>query len=212
MNNTDNLIDQLAGTLEPVRPLSLTAGRALFGVCATASVITAVLLLGVRADLAAFTPNPVLLISAGLFFLFGIACGVTLTRMARPAVGAMSNGWRWALAAMLLLPAVAVVEASLFPAFRAGTSVTEGIGCLARGVGVGSATAALLTFWLSRGAPVRVELASWLVGFAAGSVGAVAVALTCPDASVGHAGIWHSAIILVSGGLTRVLLPRYLRW
>ncbi len=212
MNNIDTLIDELAGSLKPVRSLTVGSGRLLFAVLGLTSVALAVALLGMRADLAALAPDPIVLISGGLYLLFGIACGITVTRMARPAVGAASDGWRWALAAMLLLPAIALGEMLLFPSLRLSASADLGIGCLVRGVAVSLATGTLLTLWLRRGAPVRVELAAWMVGFAAGSVGAVAIALTCPGGDIGHVGIWHSAIIIVSGGLARLSLPRLLRW
>jgi hypothetical protein len=212
MNDIDMLIDDLTGSLKPVRSLTVGGGRLLFAGIGLASIFLAVALMGMRTDLTALAPDPITLISSGLFFLFGVSCGITATRMARPAVGAASDGWRWALAAMLLLPGIALGEMLFFPALRGGASADLGVVCLERGLVASLATAVFLTLWLRRGAPVRIELAAWLVGFAAGSVGAVAIALTCPDGDIGHVGIWHTAIIIVSGGLARLSLPRLLRW
>lgn len=212
MNDTDMLIDDLAGSLRPVRAIPVSAARA--GLCGLGAltIVLALAKLGMRRDLSAFEPEALTLLSSGLFLLVGIACGLAATRMARPAVGAANDGWRWAVAAMLLLPAVAIGQALLFPELRLGMAVSDGIACLGRGSLAGLATAGLLTAWLRRGAPVRVELASWLVGLSAGSVGAVAIGLSCPAESLSHIGLWHSAIIVINGAIGRLVLPRVLRW
>ncbi|MEO7603128.1 MAG: DUF1109 domain-containing protein [Sphingomicrobium sp.] len=211
MSDFNLLIDELTATMVPVRPLSLRRGAALFAAVAAISVAAGGLILGLRPDIVQLRPDDTVLMSIGLFAVLGLACAGTVVRMARPGVGRASDGWRWALAAMLVLPVVAAIEAILFPALRIGIGV-EGSICLARGLVAAVASAAAATWWLRRGAPVRIETASWLVGLGAGSVGALAVAISCPDDALAHIGLWHGAIIPVAGGLSRLVLPRFLRW
>jgi hypothetical protein len=212
MTDIDALIDDLTQSLEPAPASSLAGARVAVVGAAGVTVAAALLLLGIRPDLANAQPEGVPLLSAGLFLLAALSCGLAATRMAKPAVGNANSGWRWAVAAMALLPLVALVQGLLFPSLRLGLSLADGIGCLARGVLAGTAVAAVLTVWLRRGAPVRIHQACWLVGLSAGAVGAVAVALTCPDGDLSHIGLWHSAIVLAGGGISRLALPRLLRW
>ena len=211
MKSTDTLMDELAGSLRPVRTVPLSVARGALAIVGAATV-GAALSISERPGVLSSTSSSIALLSLGLFFLVGAACGTAVTRMALPAVGAANNGWRWAVAAMLLLPASALCKALFFPAVSAGNSLDEGAACLLHGLLAGAATAILLTLWLRRGAPVRIELASWLVGLSAGAIGAAAIALTCPHASLSHIGLWHSAIVVVSGILGRLALPPALRW
>lgn len=212
MPKTDSLIDELAGSIQPVRPISPSEGRWLIAGAAAVTVIVVALIAGLRDDLAAMRPHAMLLLSSGLFSLLGAAGGWSLTRMARPAVGASSGGWRWALAAVLLLPAAAAVQALVLVVQRGGLALDNGLDCLAIGVAASLGAMALLTRWLRRGAPVAIETAAWLVGLTAGAIGAVAVALICPHDTITHIGLWHAAIPLVMGIAGRTVLPRTLRW
>lgn len=211
MTDFDVLIDDLTATMEPVRPLSFRRGAALLAVVAAITLAAGGLILGFRPDIVRWRPDDTVLMSIGLFSILGLACAAAVVRMARPGVGRASDGWRWALAAMLVLPAVAAIEALLFPAIRIGLGVESTI-CLVRGLIAAVASAAAATWWLRRGAPVRIETASWLVGLGAGSVGALTVAISCPDDALTHVGLMHGSIIVFAGGLSRMVLPRFLRW
>lgn len=212
MPDLDNLIDNLSQGLKPVRPVSSAAGLMLFVAVSLATLLGTMWLWGLSTAVGDLRPSPMTLLSGGLFFLLGLAGGWALTRMARPTIGAQNNGWRWAAGAVAVLPAAALILALISPAARIGVSLDAGIGCLIRGLVASLAVAAALTWHLRRGAPLRANTASWLVGLTAGAVGAVAVALNCPDDGLAHIGLWHGAIIAVAGALGRLGLPPLLRW
>ena len=184
----------------------------LFAAIALATLLGAIWLWGLSAAVAELRPNPMTLLSGGLFFLLGLAGGWTLTRMARPTIGAPNNGWRWAAGAVAVLPVAAVAFALVDPAARSGVSLEDGLGCLVRGLVASLAVAAAMIWYLRRGAPLRVRTASWLVGLTAGAVGAVAVALNCPDDALAHIGLWHAGIVAAAGAVSRIALPPLLRW
>ena len=98
MPTNDELIDRLTEDLEPTPPVSPGAGRWLI---AAALLIAAFLLIerfGMRR-----TSPPVNRIQCRFAILVVLAAGsaaaVTVTAMARPAVGSLRNGWQWTVAA-----------------------------------------------------------------------------------------------------------------
>ena len=212
MNKLNDLIDSLAREAVPVRPQSSSLGRALLGLVGIATIAVTYLLFGVREDVAGLGPAPVIAVAAGLMALVAVAAGVSAIRVARPQVGAQSSGPSWALAALLVVPAVALAGAAADPERLTGLSLEYGLRCLVVGLVAGTATIAFLYFWQRRGAPVQPERAAWLAGIAGGAVGAFAVTLECPLDSLAHVGVWHVAAVPLSGLAARLVLPRFLRW
>lgn len=207
----DTLIDDLAQDAGPVRHLSLTRGR-IVALAASALFVAAFLaLLGLRPDLAAGRPAPLILLVAGLFALTAVAAGWAATRLARPAVGSGNQtGAFWLLGAILLLPAVSFVEALL----GNGISMDQGFGvrCLGWGLVASIITATALTHFLRRGAPVLPEKAGTLAGLSAGSIGALAVTLECSGTALSHLALWHVAVVALWTLAGRFALSRLLRW
>jgi hypothetical protein len=212
MPNLDDLIVDLSQGLQPVRPISPMGGQILVGVLALSTLIATGAWWGMRDDVLAATPAPITALSIGLFFLLAVAGGWSLTRMAQPRVGMSNNGWRWAVAAVAVLPSIALFLAIQSPVDRVFMTWEGGIGCLLRGLGASLLVAVGLTFWLRRGAPMRINVSAWLIGLVAGAVGAIAVALTCPDDALTHIGIWHAAVVGATAVVGRLSLPRLLRW
>lgn len=212
MSETKHLIDQLTDELEPVRSVSPWLGRAMWvGLAlATAAVLTS--LLGMRPDFANGDPHSVPLISVLVVLCAGAVVAVAVTAMARPAVGAQRASWQGAVAALAVLPAAAAVTAAGSATQRAAMMAGEGYFCLATGTLASLATIVALTLWLRRGAPTLPQRASWLVGIAGGTVGALAMAMVCPIDSIMHIGTWHAGIIAVAAAGSRLVLPRFLRW
>ena len=97
-------------------------------------------------------------------------------------------------------------------AFPWGTLTVNILGGLAMGLLAGLASAAVLVAWLRRGAPTSPERAGWITGIAAGSLGMFAFSLYCPDDSIYHIGLWHSASVIVAALLGRLIVPRLIRW
>lgn len=212
MTNFETLIDTLANDAQPVRRQSVQTGRAALAAIAAASCSAIFAVYGFRADVMAGSPAPMVGLAAGLMLILALAAGAGAVRMARPQVGAASSGAPWALAALMLLPALAIAGIAARPELASGMAADHGIRCLVVGLVAGTASLAFLTVWLRRGAPVAPLRAAWLAGLASGAVGALAVTLECPRDALAHLGVWHVAVVVVSALAARIILPRLLRW
>ena len=212
MTDLDTLIDDLAGMAAPVRRQSAGLGRLAMAAIAVATLALVYLIYGFRADVMTAQPTPMWSVAAGLMLILAVAAGTSAVRMARPQVGAPGSGAPWALAALLLLPAIALAGILEDPDRVAGLAIGPGLRCLTLGLVAALGTLAFLVAWLKRGAPVSPGRAAWLAGLAAGAVGALAVTLECPQDALAHVGVWHVGVPLVAGGIAWLLLPRFLRW
>lgn len=212
MPSNDELIDLLTEDLRPVRPVSPAVGRAIVAVLAVLTASALVAALGIRQDFATGAPHSVPLLAALLMLATGTAAAATVTAMARPAVGAMRNGWQWAVAALVVLPVAALMTAVGDSAQRVEMLPSDGLFCLIMGTVASLATITLLTLWLRRGATTSVERGSWLVGITGGAIGTFAIALICPEDAITHIGIWHVGIVALVAIGSRLILPRFLRW
>lgn len=212
MTRFEALIDELADSAGPVRVKSTRLGRMALLAVAALTVAVTVALLGVRPDIGRLAPTPEVAISGGLLILLAIAAGTSAVRIARPEVGARPSGAPWALAALLVVSAVALIGIAAQPVPLAALAPLEGARCLSVGLVAGLATIAFLTFWQRRGAPVRLESAAWLAGLTGGAVGAISVTIECPVDGLAHIGVWHIAVVPLAGFATRLLLPPLIRW
>jgi hypothetical protein len=66
--------------------------------------------------------------------------------------------------------------------------------------------------WLRRAAPVNAERASWLAGLASASTGALLFALHCPFDSLAYVAVWYFSSIIGLAALSRMIMPRFIRW
>ena len=169
MTDFDMLIDRLATDAAPVRRQSTRSGRLLLAGIATATLAAVFATYGFRADIIGGSPSPVVGLAAGLMLILAAAAGAGAVRMARPQVGAASSGAPWALAALLLLPALALAGIAARPELSSGLAGDSGLRCLTFGIVAGMASLAFLTMWLRRGAPVAPQRAAWLAGLASGA-------------------------------------------
>lgn len=212
MTDFNTLIDRLATDATPVRRQSTQSGRLLLAAIAAITLAAVFATYGFRADIVGGSPSPIVGLAAGLMLILAAAAGAGAVRMARPQVGAASSGAPWALAALLLLPALALAGIAARPILSSGLAEDIGLRCLTFGIVAGMASLAFLTMWLRRGAPVAPQRAAWLAGLASGAIGALAVTLECPLDELAHLGVWHVAVVPVVGVGARLLLPRLLRW
>lgn len=210
----DDLIDDLAGTLEPVRPRRVAQGTAWVAAGWAAGAALLFWLAGVRHDLAdgAMMP-PLPLLAFWLIVALGLAAAWSALRMGLPGVGRDYSGWRWAGLAALALPFSALVMG-----LGDGNAVIEaarpenGLRCLAQGVLAGLGVGAALFAWLKAAAPTSPTRAGWVIGIAAGAAGATIVALHCASNDMIHIALWHGLAVVLSGVAGRVLLSPLLRW
>ena len=212
MPMSDDLINRLTADLQPRRRVSPGLGRALLAAIAMLTVATLVGLLGMRGDFMAGRPHTVPLMSELVILCVGCAIAVTLSAMARPAVGAPRSGWQWATAALAVLPIAAILTAAGNDTERLLMLPPDGPFCLVTGTVASLTAIAVLTLWLRRGATTSPERAAWMVGISGGAVGAFAIGLVCPVDAITHIGTWHVAIIAVTAIASRIALPRFLRW
>ena len=210
----DDLIDDLAGELEPVCPRRVARGSLWV---AGGWLVGAALLLwfvGPRHDLAdgAMMP-PLPLLAFWLIVALGLSAAWSALRMGLPGVGRDYSGWRWAGLAALALPFSALVMAlSDGHAALEAAHPENGMHCLAQGVFAGLGVGAALCAWLKGGAPTTPSRAGWVVGIAAGAAGATIVALHCAANDMMHIALWHGLAVALSGVVGRVLLAPLLRW
>lgn len=212
-SDTDTLIASLVNDLRPARVLRRRYGLALAAAAAAATLAIILVVFGFRSDVTAGRFNTLFLIANGLFLILGIACAATVIAMGNPQVGSRHSGWRWVAAAAGLLPLSAVIMLASGTESPPGTvmSVHE-LDCVLAGVGFGLFTAAALIFWLRRGAPTSPARAGLLVGIASGCIGIFAFAFHCSSNTIYHVGLWHSAPVLISALLGRLLVPWLVRW
>ncbi len=212
MPTNDELIDRLTEDLEPAAPVSPGTGRWLV---AAAALIAAALLIGrfgMRPDFAVGAPHPVPLMAILVVLAAGSAAAVTVTAMARPAVGSLRNGWQWSVAAFAVLPLAALLTMVGDAGQRGALRPAEGLFCLTAGTGVAVLTIVSLAWWMRRGAPTSPTRTSWLIGITGGAAGMLAIGMVCPADAIAHIGTWHSGILLLSALGSRLTLPWFLRW
>ncbi len=213
VRNSDVLIAELVGSLEPVKPLRFAQGMGLTLAVAAASIVAAVSWFGLRADLQAGQVNPVHLIATGLYLGLAIAASITVVVMSRPCVGSDHSGWTWAAAMAALLPAAGlIVGVAGGHDMLSDSSLAHGIDCFAKGGAASLAVFALLVWWLRKGAPTAPDRAGLVAGIAAGSFGIFAFSLSCADNDIVHIGVWHSAVVLAMGAIGRATVPSLVRW
>ena len=210
-------LDLLVADLQPVRRIKPVEGLALVASAAAAVALYIVMRYGLRADIVAGAPEPMVVIRGGMLVLLGTATAFAATAAARPAVKQSQNGWGWALAAAALLPAAAAIlylyhRLTGMPFPPGAFDFRYAPWCLGLGCGGALLMGSVLTAWLRRGAPTALNRAGWLVGLASGSFGAFAYSLHCPSNSIYYVGIFYSAVVAISAAVGRLIVPAAIRW
>lgn len=210
----DELIDGLAGELEPVQPRRIARGSLWVAAGWVAGGVLLLWLSGARHDLGDGTMMPPLpLLAFWLVVALGLAAAWSALRMGLPGVGRDYSGWRWAGLAALALPLSALVMGlgDTHAAMEAARP-ENGADCLIEGLLSGLGVGAALFAWLKAGAPTSPSRAGWVIGIAAGAAGAAIVALHCASDDMIHIALWHGLAVLLSGIAGRLLLTPLLRW
>ncbi len=213
VRDSDTLIADLVGNLEPVKPLRFANGLGLELVVAAVTTMLVVSMFGLRPDLQAGRFDPLHLIATGLYLGLALAASVTVVVMSRPCVGTDHSGWTWAAAMAALLPAAGIIVGlSKGGDLLSPESVRFGIECFAIGGSGSLLVFATLVWWLRKGAPTAPDRAGLVAGVAAGSFGMFAFSLHCPANDIVHIGVWHGAAVLVMGAVGRLIVPALVRW
>ena len=209
----DDFLDQLSGTLKPVRPVSdrrvliSLAGLAVVGLVLVAAT------LGARPDLLAGTPHPMMPLRSGMLLMLGGICAAAAGAMARPGVGRGNRAWLAALAMAATFPLAALALAVTDPAgtFKA-VWWPSAITCLTVSLTAAMAFAVPLVLHLRRGAPVAPERAAIVTGLAAGSLGVLVYSIHCPANHIAYIGLWYGMAIALATLAARLIIPHLIRW
>lgn len=212
MMQNDFDIAALVDDLRPSKPVKTGAMLALSGMIMCAALIAVIAIAGARADLIAGVPGPMLLIRTGILALLGFGTAVSVLAMAKPSVGRSHSGWKTAIAAAMIFPVGGVIAAATGDTAYASAPVTAGMECLFYSLVGGSAIAVPMVLALRKGAPVSPPRAGWLVGVAAGGLGALAYNFHCPFDSLTYIGLYYTVAVGVCAGLGRLIVPGLIRW
>ncbi|MBS0255178.1 MAG: DUF1109 domain-containing protein [Proteobacteria bacterium] len=215
--SVERTIEALVADLAPVTPLRPRRGLALTLAAAVLACSAVIVVFGLRDDVRALAPEPVVIIRCLLLAVLGCASSHAATQAARPMVGRANNGWAWALAAALTVPAAALL---LFMRLMwSGAAAGPGdfdFSLTPWCFGISTSAALLiggaLVLWLRGGAPTNLARAGWLVGLASGAFGTLAYSLHCPSNSIYYVGLVYSATVALCAVLGRLVVPRLIRW
>jgi hypothetical protein len=206
-------IEALVDDLTPVRRLRPGQGMMLGLILAAGVAALIVLLVGIRADIAAMRPLPIVVLRSGTLLLLGLATLKAATAMVRPGIGTAQRGWIWTVAAALLFPLASIigmiderrvpVEAMMIDTAR---------DCLILSLSGALAIGSVLVLWLRRGAVVDPARAGWLTGLAAGAFGTLSYSLHCGENSVHYIALWYGAAVGISALAGRLAVPPLIRW
>lgn len=211
---TDELIGLLAAGAAPV-PQHVWRGR--YALALGAGMLGALLLmaavLGVRPDIAVVMQIPAFWVKFA--FPGALAAGVLLAavRISRPGVPLGFAGLAIAapLLAIWLLGAIELTGAA--PDQRAALFWGKTWATCPLYVALLSVPAFIALLWVMKTlAPVRLALAGAASGLLAGTVGAAAYALYCPESGASFLGVWYVIGMLIPTALGALIGPRLLRW
>lgn len=207
------LIDTLVADLAPVSPRSGRGAALALGLVAVIGFMAVAATLGIRPDILAGSPNPMVLLRGGLLLMLGGIAAASALAMSRPLVGRNDHSWAGAAAMAAMVPAAALTFALLQPAaaFRA-VWWSSAVNCLGVSLTAAVFFASILVAHLRRGAPVQLVRAGWVTGLAAGSLGVLVYSIHCPANHVAYIGLWYSLAIGISAVGCRLIVPGLIRW
>lgn len=211
--NTARLIEALSADVGPVRRAPLA--RTLSWVMVLGAVIAVCVMLATVGPRPGLADAPVHFLALKLLFTTSLAIigGVVLFSAMHPG----RDLRRWS--PYLLLPIVVVgvagvVALALTPqeAWAETMLGTHWAMCIVCIPLFATLPFALLIWALRRGAPTELGRTGAIAGLVAGSLGAAAYSLHCPDDSLPFVAIWYAGSILLCALIGRSLGPRLLRW
>jgi hypothetical protein len=211
---TDDLVSMLSTGAEPVDPKRV-AWRYLLalGGGSLAALALMATTLKLNPALPQELSEPMFWVRETFCASLGVIGIVGITRLARPGrpLGLIPVGIAlpviamWALAAVILLIAASPSRAELI--FGRTSRVCPFL------IAMIGAPPFFALVWALRGlAPTRLRLTGGTAGFAAGSIGALAYSLHCPELAAPFIGIWYLLGITICATLGVWAGPRLLRW
>lgn len=212
----EQTIEALVADLRPVAPLRLSQGL-MVGLALTALAIGGVwLTFGLRADLMAMHPAPVVVARGAALLAGGL---VLLVAALRSAVPGRADEGATVLGTMILGIMPIGLMGLLLDGIvaRKRPNFTElvpfdALRCCGVALAASSLVGAGLVLWMRRAAPTDLARAGWLTGWAAAALGTFAYSLFCPSQTMAFATAVYPAAMLLAATLIRFATPPLLRW
>lgn len=212
----EQTIEALVEDLRPVEPLRLWRGISV-GLALTALAIVGVrLTYGLRADVMALHPAPVVIARGAVLLVGGLALLVAALRAGVPGrpdqgatvLGTMTLGIMPVGLMGLLLDSIV---ARRRPSF-AELAPTITMRCFGIALATSLLIGAGLVLWMRRAAPTDLVRAGWLTGWAAAALGTFAYSLFCPSQTMAFVTAVYPAAMLFAATAIRFATPPLLRW
>jgi hypothetical protein len=211
---TDELIQQLASDLEPVRPLRPVSLRvAGWVVLAGASLAMVMLLMGVRRELGDTLDRADFAFEALLLLATALSAAAAALVISVPGAE-QSRLVRW-------LPMVGGIACLLWAAGELGLAAATGAPtgrltfawhCVYKTTSVAAIPGAALFLMVRRAAPMHATWAGLLAVLATTAVGVLGANIICPNDRPLHMLLWHVAPLLLFAALGAALGTWLLRW
>jgi hypothetical protein len=211
---TDKLIAMLSKNAEPVAAgtVSRRYGAAL-AAGAAGALLVMVAVLGVRQDIAQAARDPMFWVKLAVPCALLAVALVAATRLARPGVrvGYAAEALLLPIGAIWVLAGAALYSAA--PGERLALVLGETWAVCPANIAMLSLPAFAAAFWAMRGlAPTRPALAGAFSGLLAGTVGAAAYCLHCPEMAPPFLGTWYLLGMALPAAAGAVAGPLLLRW
>ncbi len=214
----DPLIDALVADLAVVRPRRWTREALLLGGLVAVEILLFVAIRGVRPDMpqamdgmAFWWKAASLLVFAGLSaaaVLVSLDPAVTTARRLAPLRRALALAAPVALVLGWLIDAGAAGSAALL----ARLDWRDGVDCLANVAILALPLVAMLALLMRRGASTRPAQTAMAAGLAAAGFGAFIFAFHCSHDDPLYVAVWYGGAVLMVALLSRLVLPRLVRW
>lgn len=217
----EDLIAALTEDLTPVKPVKPVQGAWLIAFATLVAGVSCIAIFEFWTGMFNGEASAFYWMTNGLLLLLGAASTSGLVASALPRVGSRGAAPYWGAAMLALVPVVAmIIVFSLEMNHDHASSVPSVLDdplswywqCAAYGTMAGLFIAFASVMFLRRGAPVSLERSGWLVGLAAGSLGALSYNITCPLDTIAHVGIWHTMPVLIWAVAGRLVVPSLIRW
>ncbi|CAN7345625.1 DUF1109 family protein [Agrobacterium tumefaciens] len=214
MRKTEDIIDQLAGDLKPVRAFALERRLALAALPALGvSLLLMVVILGLRSDMNDAMTEPGFWVKSAYNVLLAVTAFFAVMRLARPD-GDRGGLFAWLAVIFVAMAVIALVQLGFAVP---GTYRTLILGSSALHCPFLIVAFALPLFIanfsvLRRSAPADPRLAGFASGIAAGAAGAWVYSWFCTENGMAFVLIWYSLGILLTGIIGAFAGSRLLRW
>ena len=211
---TDDLIEQLAADLPPVRPG--TVGRRIAATAVAGGCLALVLVLaglGLRPDLSQAAGGMMFWMKAGYALALAGAGFWCAERLSRPAASARGG----LIVVVAAVAVVAVIAAGRLMVAPADERMALWMGhswriCPTYILALSLPTLALALVVMRRFAPTRLRLSGAAAGLFAGGVGAAVYGLHCTETGPPFLATWYSLGVALSAATGALVGPGALRW